>query len=53
MDYTEEELEEFTMIVEKIESHDQMERINGRFEMPKFIEKHGKDKCNVMFEVIS
>ena len=51
MEYTEEELKEFDRLT-WMESGDQMNRIVGRLEMRKFIEKHGKEKCEVMFQEI-
>jgi hypothetical protein len=50
--YTKSELNEFRKLVEMAESHDQMDRINSRFDMPKFIERVGKEKCDTMFEVL-
>jgi hypothetical protein len=32
------------------ESPRQMDRIKARLEQPKFIERVGKDKCDLMFE---
>ena len=50
IDYTSEEFDEFSYLVEMTSSQDQMDRIEARLEMPRFIEKHGKDKCDIMFE---
>jgi hypothetical protein len=50
--YTEADLREFRRLVLMTESRNQMSRINARFEMPKFIEKHGKEKCDAMFEIL-
>lgn len=50
--YTEEELDEFRNLVEMGESCHQMDRINSRLEMPKFIERVGREKCDAMFEVL-
>lgn len=50
--YTEEELDEFRDLVEAGESSIQIERIRSRLDMPKFIERVGRDKCDAMFEVL-
>ncbi len=50
--YTEADLREFRKLVLMTESRNQMNRSNARIEMPKFIEKHGKEKCDAMFEVL-
>ena len=51
--YTDEEISEFETLVLMGESQDQMDRINSRLEMPLFIEKHGREKCDLMFKAIS
>jgi hypothetical protein len=51
-EFTKEELDEFRVLVEKGESRQQMDRIESRLDMPKFIERVGRDKCNAMFEVL-
>jgi hypothetical protein len=48
--YTKKELAEFRRLVRKAESQRQMDRIEARLEQPKFIEKHGREKCDAMFE---
>lgn len=50
--YTKDELDEFRELVEKGESQYQMDRIDSRLEMPKFVARVGKAKCDVMFEVL-
>ncbi len=50
--YTEQELDEFRDLVEAGESQSQTERIRSRMDMPKFIEKVGREKCDAMFEVL-
>lgn len=50
--FTQEELEEFRVLLKKTESIKQMERIDGRLEMPKFIKRMGKEKCDAMFELL-
>jgi len=52
MDYTQEELKEFRRLVQMGESSRQMDRIESRLEMPRFIEKVGRQKCDAMFEVL-
>lgn len=52
MEYTEEELNEFRDLVEAAESKNQLERIRSRLDMPKFIERVGREKCDAMFEVL-
>lgn len=52
VNYTEEELNEFRELVELGESCHQMDRINSRLEMPKFIKRVGREKCDAMFEVL-
>jgi hypothetical protein len=47
--WTDEELAEFDRLVDKVSSRNQIQRIESRFEMPKFIEKHGKEKCDAMW----
>jgi TolA-binding protein len=50
--YSAKELIEFRKLVEGTESRDQMRRINARFDMPAFVERVGKAKCDAMFEVL-
>jgi hypothetical protein len=52
MDYTQEELKEFRRLVQMGESAYQMDRIESRLDMPAFIKKVGKEKCDAMFEVL-
>ena len=52
MEYTKEELDEFRDLVEKSESFDQLSRIQSRLDMPKFIERVGREKCDAMFDVL-
>lgn len=51
-EYSKEELDEFRDLVEAGESRQQLERIRGRLDMPRFIERVGRDKCEAMFEVL-
>lgn len=48
-EYTKEELAEFNRLTNKLSSLNQMHRIEARLDMPKFVEKHGKEKCDAMF----
>lgn len=50
--YTEEELNEFCRLVEMTESLRQMDRIEARLNMPKFLARAGKEKCDAMFEIL-
>ncbi len=47
--YTESQYRKFKRLVEKAESRVQMDRIESRLDMPKFIQEVGKDVCDVMF----
>lgn len=53
MDYTDDEFKEFKRLVQMGESNNQMTRIEGRLQMPRFIEKVGHQKCEAMFEVLT
>ena len=50
--YTQNELEEFLCLIEAAESRDQLERIRSRLDMPAFIKRVGREKCDAMFEFI-
>lgn len=50
--FTLEELNEFRDLVEAGESQNQLERIRNRMDMPKFVERVGREKCVAMFEVL-
>ncbi len=52
VEYTKKELKEFRKLVEMGESQNQMDRINSRLEMPNFIKRVGREKCDAMFEVL-
>ena len=45
-------MNEFRDLVEAAESPSQLDRIRSRLDMPKFIERVGRDKCEAMFEVL-
>lgn len=51
-DYTEEELAEFDRITLGTSSRHQLDRVGYRIDLKEFIKKHGKDKCDAMFEEI-
>ena len=48
--YTRKEYNEFKRLVMLAESIRQMDRIKARLEQPKFIERVGREKCDLMFE---
>lgn len=50
--YTDAELRQFDMLTNRLSSPNQLTRLDARFQMPKFIAKHGKEKCDAMFEVL-
>ena len=52
IEYSKEELDEFRDLVEAGESGNQLERIRCRLDMPKFIERVGREKCDAMFKVL-
>ena len=50
--YTKAEYKEFSRLVRLAESSRQIDRIKARLEQPKFIERVGKEKCDLMFEAL-
>jgi hypothetical protein len=50
--YTAAELKAFDRLTQRLSDRDQMKRISARLYMPAFIEKHGKEKCDAMFEAL-
>jgi hypothetical protein len=50
--WTPEELAEFDKLTWDVSSLNQLTRISGRLAMMKFVEKHGKDKCDAMWKVL-
>jgi len=50
--YTDAELRRFNLITLKLSSRTQLHRIEARMEIRRFIEEHGKEKCDAMFEVL-
>ena len=51
--WTKEDLREFKKLVDMSGSRNQMMRIEARIQMPKFIEKHGQEKCDAMWAHIN
>lgn len=49
---TAEEIKEFDRLLCMTESPHQMTRISGRLDMKKFIDLHGREKCDSMFEKV-
>ena len=47
--WTPEELREFDDLTMKLSSKRQMDRIEARLDLPKFMERVGKEKCDAMF----
>jgi len=54
INYTQEELIEFDRLVtqSELKGFDNYRRNMGRMRLAKFIEKHGKEKCDAMWEII-
>lgn len=50
--WTADELSQFDVITQGLSSKWQMDRIKARLELRAFIEKHGKMKCDAMFEAL-
>lgn len=53
MKFTVNQFTHFYELVNMLSSHDQMDRINARIDMPQFIKSTGRDKCDFMFEMIN
>lgn len=51
MEYTKQEYSRFVRLVRMSGSHDQMDRITSRLEMPKLVKELGQEKCQAMWEV--
>lgn len=49
-EWTDDELKEFDQITSDLSSLHQMERISARLAVNAFVKKHGKAKCDAMFE---
>ena len=50
--WTDDEIAEFDRLTLEMSSRDQVIRINGRMDMNRFVDKHGRAKCDAMFEEI-
>lgn len=51
MEYTKQEYSRFVRLVRMSGSHNQMDRITSRLEMPKLVKELGKEKCEAMWKV--
>lgn len=51
-DWTEKELREFDRITLLESSQNQMERIEGRLAVSRFVKDHGREKCEAIFAEI-
>lgn len=51
MEYSKEEYRRFVRLVRMSGSHQQMDRITSRLEMPKLIKELGREKCDAMWVV--
>lgn len=51
--WTSAELNEFDRLTWRTGSRDQLERINARLKLAKFVSKHGQEKCDAMFLVLT
>jgi len=47
--WTQDELDTFDRLIDMVNSRNQVQRINGRFDMKVFVDNHGKEKCDAMF----
>lgn len=52
MNYTPALLKQFDRLTNKLSSLNQVKRIEARFAINKFIEKHGESVCDEMYEVL-
>jgi hypothetical protein len=50
--YTAEELRRFDHLTLRLSSRDQVTRIEARFDVKRFQQEHGKEKCDAMFAVL-
>lgn len=51
MKWTKEEITEFNRLYH-LSGGSQMQRIESRLDMPRFVSKHGEDKCKAMYQHI-
>ena len=49
--FTKQEYSRFVRLVRMSGSHNQMDRITSRLEMPKLVKELGREKCEAMWEV--
>ncbi len=52
-EYTEAEFKEFRKLVYMLTSSNQLARINARIDMPGFVERVGREKCDAMYARIN
>ena len=52
MEWTKAELDRFDRLTRKMSSLKQMDRIMARLEIKRFVESHGKAKCDAMFAAL-
>lgn len=52
MTWTDAELQEFDRITMRLSSLRQMDRIEARLDLRRFVAQHGDEKCGAMFVVI-
>lgn len=45
--------EEFENLVDRVSSHNGGERVIGRLQMRRFVEKHGEARCDLAFEKLT
>lgn len=50
MEYTKQEYSRFARLVRMSGSHNQMDRITSRLEMPKLVKELGQEKCQAMWD---
>lgn len=48
-EYTNDEFNEFNLLSLLCSSRNQVQRIDGRMKLGRFVEKHGKAKCDAMW----
>lgn len=53
MTWTQAELDDFDYLVEMASSYGQSDRIRGRLWLTEFMTRHGKEKCDAMYEFLT
>jgi len=53
MAYSKKELREFDRITWNLSSPDQMTRIAARIDIKKFMDEHGREKCDEMYTALT